>query len=400
MIKLSNIGQLVTYNSITGSMECKENVEIIIDDNKIYKVGIELQDIENNIDCNSMLVTPGFVDSHTHPVFYDERIDDFSMRINGKTYGEIVKMGGGISSSVIALRQASIGELIDKVEERMDRFLKLGTTTIECKSGYGLNTESELKSLQVIHEVNLKHEISMVPTFMGAHAFPSEYSDNHDGYVDLICKEMIPLVSYQGLAVFNDVFCENGYFDFNQTRKILNVGRTYGLRPRLHADEFEDSNGALCAGEVKCISADHLMKVSEKGIESLYKNNVIATLLPGTTFFLGLNSYAPYEKLNNVGIDVALASDYNPGSCTIQSMSLIISLACINMGMNVLDAIKAATFNGARSLMLENSIGSIEEGKNADIIVWNIKRYEQIAQMISNHPMQFIFKNGKKIFTA
>ena len=400
MIKLSNIGQLVTYNSITGSMECKENVEIIIDDNKIYKVGIELQDIEHNIDCNSMLVTPGFVDSHTHPVFCDERIEDFSMRINGKTYEEIVKMGGGINSSVIALRQASIDELIDKVQERMDRFLKLGTTTIECKSGYGLDTESELKSLQVIHEVNLKHEISMVPTFMGAHAFPSEYSDNHDGYVDLICKEMIPLVSYQGLAVFNDVFCENGYFDFNQTRKILNVGRSYGLRPRLHADEFEDSNGALCAGEVKCISADHLMKVSEKGIESLYKNNVIATLLPGTTFFLGLNSYAPYEKLNNVGIDVALASDYNPGSCTIQSMSLIISLACINMGMNVLDAIKAATFNGARSLMLENSIGSIEEGKNADIIVWNIKRYEQIAQMVSNHPLQFIFKNGKKIFTA
>ena len=400
MIKLSNIGQLVTYNSITDSMECKENVEIIIDDNKIYKVGIELQDIENNIDCNSMLVTPGFVDSHTHPVFCDERIEDFSMRINGKTYEEIVKMGGGINSSVIALRQASIDELIDKVQERMDRFLKLGTTTIECKSGYGLNTESELKSLQVIREVNLKHEISMVPTFMGAHAFPGEYSDNHDGYVDLICKEMIPLVSYQGLAVFNDVFCENGYFDFNQTRKILNVGRSYGLRPRLHADEFEDSNGALCAGEVKCISADHLMKVSEKGIESLYKNNVIATLLPGTTFFLGLNSYAPYEKLNNIGIEVALATDYNPGSCTIQSMSFIISLACINMGMNVLDAIKAATFNGARSLMLENSIGSIEEGKNADIIVWNIKRYEQIAQMISNHPMQFIFKNGKKIFTA
>ena len=193
MIKLSNIGQLVTYNSITDSMECKENVEIIIDDNKIYKVGIELQDIENNIDCNSMLVTPGFVDSHTHPVFYDERIEDFSMRINGKTYEEIVKMGGGINSSVIALRKASIDELIYKVEKRMDRFLKLGTTTIECKSGYGLNTESELKSLQVIHEVNLKHEISMVPTFMGAHAFPNEYSANHDGYVDLICKEMIPL---------------------------------------------------------------------------------------------------------------------------------------------------------------------------------------------------------------
>ena len=282
----------------------------------------------------------------------------------------------------------------------MDRFLKLGTTTIECKSGYGLNTESELKSLQVIHEVNLKHEISMVPTFMGAHAFPNEYSANHDGYVDLICKEMIPLVSDQGLAVFNDVFCENGYFDFNQTKKILNVGKTYGLRPRLHADEFEDSSGALCAGEVKSISADHLMKVSEKGIKSLYENNVIATLLPGTTFFLGLNSYAPYKNLNNVGIDVALATDYNPGSCSIQSMSFIISLACIYMGMNVLDAIKAATFNGARSLMLENSIGSIEEGKNADIIVWNIKRYEQIAQIISNHPLQFIFKNGKKIFTA
>ena len=186
----------------------------------------------------------------------------------------------------------------------MDRFLKYGTTTVECKSGYGLNTDSELKSLKVIDEVNKFHKIDMVPTFMGAHAYPPEFKDNHNGYVDLICNEMIPAVSNQGIAKFNDVFCENGYFTTNQTKRILDVGKVHGLIPRIHADEFENSGAAEIAGETGSISADHLMAVSDEGIRKLAKNGTIATLLPGTTFFLGKSGYAPYLKLKDAGVDI------------------------------------------------------------------------------------------------
>ena len=227
------------------------------------------------------------MDPHTHPVFLNSREDEFHLRLEGSTYEKIAASGGGIRSSIFDIRNADIPDIISKLKSRMDRFLSFGTTTVECKSGYGLNTESELKSLKAIKEVNDYHPIDMIPTFMGAHAFPDEYEKNHEGYVKLICNEMIPEVAKQGIAVFNDVFCEKGYFSQEQARKILNVGKKYGLIPRIHADEFQNSKSAEIAGEIRSISADHLMMVSVEGIKSLYENNVIATLLPGTTFFLG-----------------------------------------------------------------------------------------------------------------
>ena len=282
----------------------------------------------------------------------------------------------------------------------MDRFLSFGTTTVECKSGYGLNTDSELKSLKAIKEVNDSHPIEMIPTFMGAHAFPHEYENNHEGYVKLICNEMIPEVAKQGIAVFNDVFCEKGYFSQEQARKILNVGKKYGLIPRIHADEFQNSKSAEIAGEIKSISADHLMMVSEEGIKSLYENNVIATLLPGTTFFLGQSNYAPYTKLKEAGVEIALATDFNPGSCNIQSMPFIISLACLYLKMNILDAVKACTYTSAKSLMLEDTIGSIEEGKKADLIIWDINKIEEVSYSVDFNPISSVIKNGTEVFTA
>ena len=399
-LKLSNVGQLVTFNAKTMDMAVLDNVEIVIEGHHVIEVGQNLGDADTVIDCKKKLVTPGFVDPHTHPVFLDGREDEFAMRSQGDTYEQIAAAGGGIVKSIEGVRNASVDELISRVKDRMDRCLKLGTTTVECKSGYGLNKESELKSLKVIDEVNQSHDIDLIATFMGAHAFPPEFKDNHTDYVDLLCDDMIPEVAKQGIAIFNDVFCENGYFTIEQTRRILNTGSKHGLVPRIHADEFEDSGAAVLAGETNSISADHLMAVSEKGIQAMIENNVIATLLPGTTFFLGKGTYAPYDKFKKAGVDIALATDYNPGSCHIQSMPFILSLACIYMKMPVLEAIKAGTYTAAKSLLLEDKIGSIEPGKKADILIWNIQRAIQIPYLVADYPIHSVLKNGLPVFTA
>jgi imidazolonepropionase len=393
-LKLTNIGQLVTFNSGQDEMVVLQNTEITIEGNTIVEIGENLGDADQLINCNHKLVTPGFVDPHTHPVFLDGREDEFVMRLQGATYEEIAEAGGGIVNSINGVRNSSESDLISRVKTRMDRFLSLGTTTVECKSGYGLNTESELKSLKVIDEVNKSHDIDMIPTFMGGHAFPPEFANDHEAYVDLICDEMIPAVAKQGIAKFNDVFCENGYFTVEQTRRILDAGKEQGLILRIHADEFEDSGAAKLAGEFGSISADHLMAVSDEGIQELAKNDVIATLLPGTTFFLGKSGYAPYQKLKDAGLDVALATDFNPGSCHIQSMPFILSLSCIYMKMPVLEAIKAATYTSARSLLIDSEVGSIEIGKKPDIIIWDIERAVQIPYLVSEHPIQTVIKNG------
>jgi len=393
-IILKNIGCLVTANA--DGVASFENTSILIENGKIAAIGDRQS--ENAIDCGGKMVTCGFVDSHTHPVFLDNRDEEYAMRLAGVTYEKIAEKGGGIVSSVEGVRNASEDELIDKVSQRMDRFIAGGTTTIEAKSGYGLDTESELKSLSVIHKVHKSHAIDLIPTFMGGHAFPQEYSDDHDGYVNLICNEMIPAVAAQGIAVFNDVFCEEGYFTVAQSKRILETGKKYGLKPRLHADEFVDSGASELAGEVGAISADHLMAVSADGINALVENNVISTLLPGTTFFLGKSTYAPARELINSGITLSLATDFNPGSCYIQSMPFIMTLACMHLGMTVEESFQAATYHGAKALELEEKIGSIEVGKSADLIIWGISSLLDIPYYVSNHPIRYVMKNGKIVF--
>ena len=397
-LKLFNIGNMVTYSVNENSMISSKGMEILISDGKIIEVGSKVSNADQLIDCENKLVTPGFVDCHTHPVFLDGRENEFEMRLKGLSYEEIAKNGGGINNSVSSVRNSSEAELYNQVISRMDKFLKLGTTTIEAKSGYGLNTESELKSLKVLHEVKLNHQIDIIPTFMGAHAVPKEYNGDVNSYVDLICDSMIPQVAEQGIAIFNDVFCEKGYFNLDQSKRILKKGLEYGLLPRIHSDEFNNLGGTKLAGKLKLISADHLMNIEKDDIDIMADSNTKAVLLPGTTFFLGHSNYAPYHELKEAGIEVAIATDYNPGSCNIQSMIFIITLATIFMKMDIIDALCSSTYIPSKLLNVDNVCGSIEEGKSADIIVWDICEPIQIPYHFSTSPLKSIIKSGKIIF--
>ena len=368
-LKLINIGNLLTYNSKKKSMILEKGIEITINNGKIVEVGKNLNYTDKVYDCENSLVTPGFVDCHTHPVFFNDRSKEFEMRVAGNTYEQIAANGGGINNSVKSLRDSDYDELKQKVTRRMDNFLKLGTTTIEAKSGYGLDLDSELKSLEILDDVNLKHKLDIIPTFMGAHAVPKEFNGNSDDYVDYLCKVIIPEVAKQGIAKYNDVFCEKGYFDITQSKKILLTGLEFGLLPRIHTDEFENIGGAQLASSMKCVSADHLMCVKDSDILKMVSSNVKAVLLPGTTFFLGKHKYAPYKRLKNSGLEIAIATDYNPGSCNIQSMTFIITLSLIYMGFNINDAIFSSTYMPSKILNIHDKTGSIEKGKNADIIV-------------------------------
>ena len=393
-IKLENIGCLITESN--AGLDYKYNTSLVIENEFIVSIGKGSAD--KTINCNGKMVSAGFVDSHTHLIFNNLRTDEHQQRLSGATYEEIAKKGGGIVSSIESVRSATRKELFDKAYLRLDRFLSLGTTTIEAKSGYGLDTESEIKSLQVIKELSEAHPVEILPTFMGAHAFPSDYINKKEEYVSLLIDEMIPEVKRQGIAKFIDVFCEDGYFNIDQSRRILEAGKSAGLTPRIHADEFYNFGASTMAGEVGAISADHLMKIDQKGIQSLKNNNVVATLLPGTTFFLNKNSYAPARKLIDSNITVALATDFNPGSCHIQSMPFIITLAVMKMQMTVEEAFLAATLHGAQAIGLQDEIGSIAVGKKADLILWDISSLSEIPYYVSDHPIRYVIKNGEIVF--
>ena len=395
MLKLTNISQLVSYQSVSDTIQTMSNIEILIEGETIQEIGPTVDNSDEIVDCSGRLVTPGFVDPHTHPVFYKGREEEYTMRLAGASYQEIAENGGGILSSIKDVRNASEDELVERVKKRMTRFIKLGTTTVEAKSGYGLDTESELKSLRVLNRVNRDHPIDIIPTFLGAHAFPPEFSDDPDGYVDLLCDEMIPAVGEQGIAQYCDVFCEKGYFSVEQSRRILETGKTYGLIPRLHADEFEDSGAAELAAEVGAVSADHLMAVSNAGISALKNGAVTATLLPGTTFFLGKQSYAPAEKLTEAGISIALATDFNPGSSHLQSIPFMISLACSYLKLSVEEAFRAATWQSAITLNIHHKVGSLEVGKNADLVIWDLERLIEIPYFTSDVPIYKVIKSGR-----
>ena len=394
MLQLKNIGILSTYNSKTDSFDHLKNCNIDIDNGMIIGLGESKHNGDQVIDCNHKLVTPGFVDAHTHPVFVNGREKEFIERISGKSYQEISNNGGGINSSIIGVREIDEIDLLDLVIKRMDDFINMGTTTIEAKTGYGLNTDSELKSLRVLENAHNKHKIDIFPTFLGAHSIPNEYNGDSKTYTDLLCNEMIPAVAKQGIAKFCDVFCEEEYFDCNQSRKILEKAVEYDLIPRMHTDEFSSIGGVKIASKINAISADHLMEISDEDIELLANSNTIAILLPGTTFFLGKTTYAPARKLIDKGVHVSIATDFNPGSCHIKSMPFIIGLSCIYLGLSIEEALKAATWSGACAINEQERIGSIEVGKKADLIIWDLDKLEQIPYNITNTPIRNVIKDG------
>ena len=394
--KITNISKIYSWDTDLNILDIKSNQEILIQNKKIIDIDTTINDdVDNVIDAERCIITPGFIDSHTHPIFIGNRADEFKMRLEGKSYNEIKKEGGGILTSITTLRNASFEELYLASMNNITPFIKYGTTTIEAKSGYGLSVVDEVKSLKVIKKINKDLDIDIIPTFLGAHAVPNEYSTND--YVDIICNEMIPQVSEEKLAIFCDVFCEDGYFDIKQSRKILNTAKSYGLIPRLHADEFKYFGASELAKEVGAASSDHLMMINDRGIKALSESNTIATLLPGTTFFLNKAIYADGRKLIDNKCQVAIASDFNPGTCTIRSLSNIMLLAVQHCGLTLDEAFLGVTYNAAKSLLKSDEIGLIKTNYNADIILWDTQSLDEILYWYDsqNTKINKVIKNGR-----
>ena len=321
------------------------------------------------IDAPDSSLVPGFVDAHTHAVFAGDRLDELRLRLAGATYGEIASNGGGILSTVRATRNSTVGDLVAASRARFDDMLANGTTTCEVKSGYGLTTSSELTMLRAIREIDARHPIDLVPTFMGAHEVPPEFRDTRADYIRTIVEEMIPAVAAEKLARWCDVFCETGVFTPEESAQILEAGVAAGLEPRIHADELGPSGGSEVAARVGARSADHLVHVSEAGMHALATGGVTATLLPSAAFYLKLGRFAPARRLIERSIPVALATDVNPGGGFSPSMPFAMTLACFAMGMTFEEALVGATINGAWSLDMADTVGSLEPGKLADVVV-------------------------------
>lgn len=374
-----------------------------LEDGKIEAVG-KTEEIRNKfshrlheaivVDASEKIVMPGLIDPHTHIVYAGSRENEFNMRLNGSTYMEIMNNGGGIHATTSKTREATHEELFSESKKRLDSFLKHGVTTIEAKSGYGLDWQTEKKQLEVAKQLNEEHVIDVIRTFMGAHAVPAIYKDNPDEFVKIVTEEMLPNVANENLAEFNDVFCERGVFTPDQSRKILLAGKQLGLIPKIHADEIEPYEGAELAAEVGAISADHLLKASDKGIQQMAEKGVIGVLLPGTAFFLMAES-ASGRKMIDEGVPVALSTDCNPGSSPTTSLPFIMNLACMKMGMTPAEAITASTINAAHAINRGKDIGSLEVGKKADIVMMNVPNYMQLPYHYGMNHTDMVIKNGK-----
>ena len=385
-----------------GTVDEFSNVEMLIENGKIASIlqkGSKAPDVDKIIDARGNTILPGFVDAHTHPVFWKTREDEFVMRIQGKSYEEIAEAGGGIRNSVRRFRDTD-KELIKEVtRQRICKFLEYGTTTIEAKSGYGLSTEDEIKSLEIINEINREQPLDLIPTFLGAHEVPDEYRDRRTAYVDLIVDEMIPKVAQNKLAKFCDVFCEDGVFTPDESSRILKAAQVFGIQSRVHADELKSTGSAEMAAEIGAVTADHLVKVSDAGICKIAEAGVIPVLLPGTTFFLMKDEYAPARKMIEAGCRVAISTDFNPGSSTTQNMQLIWTIAALKLKMLPSELLWASTLVPAESLNLQNEIGSIEEGKNADLILLDVPNLNYLPYHYGINHVLMTIKNGEVVFS-
>jgi len=346
-------------------------------------------------DARGRTVLPGFVDPHTHLVHAGTREREFGLRLAGAAYLDILRAGGGILGTVAATRAADEATLARLTRDRLDTALRHGTTTLEIKSGYGLDTATELKQLRAAKRAGRGHPVRTVATFMGAHAFPTEYRDDPGGYVDLVIEAMIPAVAEAGLAAFCDVFCEEGVFSVAQSRRILEAGRTAGLRPKLHADELASSGGAELAAALGAVSADHLVYASDAGLAAMAAAGVVAVLLPGTTFSLMGSRYAPARRMIDAGVPVALATDANPGSSPTESMQMILNLACLHLKLSPEEAIAAATLNAAHAVGLADEAGSLEVGKRADLLVMDAPSPAYLAYHYGTNLAERVIAGGR-----
>ncbi|SES98839.1 imidazolonepropionase [Anaerobranca gottschalkii] len=398
-------GNIATFQGYTLSPQRGENFgdlglikggTILVQNGYIKEVGKDLPIPPDYqiIDVQGRLITPGLIDSHTHLVHYGSREGEYIWRIQGKPYMEILKEGGGILSSVRQTQKASLEDLLKQSRKSLDRMLSMGITTVENKSGYGLNLETELKQLKAGQILNSQHPVDVVNTFLGAHAIPLEYKENPDGYVEEVIK-MLPIV--KEYAEFCDVFCEEGVFSVAQSEKILLKAKEYGFKLKIHADEIVSTKGAQLAARIGCVSADHLLAIDEEGIEELAKSKTIAVLLPGTSFNLMSKKYAPAQKMINKGVAIALATDYNPGSCPTENPQLIMTLACLNLKLTPAQTLAAFTINAAHSLDLAHDRGSIEKGKIADLVIFDCDNVDYIPYHFGINHVQAVYKRGIKV---
>ncbi len=347
------------------------------------------------IDCRGKVVLPGFVDSHTHPAFTAPRLVDFEKRIGGASYEEIAEAGGGIRSSIRGVREASVEQLAEHVLRALHEMTAQGTTTVEAKSGYGLSFESEVKSLRAIKLAAQSWHGTVIPTLLGAHVVPPEYRDGRERYVNIVCEQMIPTVAEEKLGQYVDVFCEKGAFTIEESAKILRAALERGLKTRVHVCQLAQTELASLL-EFHPDSLDHMDYVSDADLPALAKSATVATLLPAVNYFLGLDHFPPARKLIDSGVALALATDYNPGSSPTPSMPFVLSVACTHMKMAPAEAITAATINGAAALNLQHRKGSLEPGKDADIAVFDLEDYRELAYWVGVNRCERVYLNGHR----
>ena len=407
---LKNIGKLVTMQG-SSSFRVKEemnkiniieNAYIAVKNGKILAIGVgdefgNLCGEETKIhDAEGLLVTPGLIDSHTHLIHGGSRENEFSMKLNGVPYIEILNNGGGILSTVKATKEASEEELYKKAKKSLDRMLEFGVTTVEEKSGYGLELNTEIKQLEVARVLDKNNPVDLVHTFLGAHAVPEEYKENHKAYIDILVDVMMPKIKDMGLAEFCDVFCEEGVFTIEESEYILQKAKEMGYKLKIHADEIESLGGAELAAKLGCVSADHLMAASDEGIKMMAENNVVANILPATSFNLNKN-YADCRKMIDMGAIVSLSSDYNPGSCPSENLQLVMQLGCLHLKMTPNEVLTAVTINAAYAIDRADKIGSIEVGKNADFVVFDARNVEYLMYHFGINHTKKVYKNGNLV---
>lgn len=411
---IKNIDNLITLEGENKARSGKDLQDIgliqggiiaVKDDEIIYVGQGDLpKDIETDentivVSGKGKTITPGLIDSHTHLVHGGSRENELDMKLKGVSYLDILAGGGGIHSTMDSTKKATFDELYKKAKESLNTMLSFGVTTVEGKSGYGIEDfDTEIRQLQVAHKLNEDHPVDVISTFMAAHSIPKQYEDDSERFVDIIIDEMLPVVEEKNLAKFCDVFCEEGVFSIDQSRRILLAAKEHGMESKIHADEIVTLGGAELAAEIGCVSADHLLAASDKGLEALANSNTIANLLPGTAFNLGAE-FANARKMIDMGVPVALSTDYNPGSCPTENLQFIMTLSSLKMKMTPEEVITGVTINGAAALGIEDKVGSLQKGKKADIAIFNAPNLPYIIYHFGINHIDKVIKNGEVVFS-
>lgn len=403
---IRNIGLLATpegfcarRGSAQGQLRLLKNAWVLAEDGIITAVGQGEPPCgaEQVIDAEGRLATPGLADAHTHLIFGGWRQDELADKLHGVPYLDILARGGGILSTVRATRAATEAELLEKGRRALLEMQRFGVTACEAKSGYGLETETELRQLRVIRQLGQECAMDLAPTLLGAHALPPEYQADREGYLRLLCEEMIPRAAAEGLARFCDVFCEEGVFTAEESRRILLAGKAHGLLPKLHADEIHPIGGSQLAGELGAVSAEHLIVCPEEGMDSMARSGVIACLLPCTSLYLGA-SFAPARRLVEKGVAIAIATDFNPGSCPCLNLQLAMSLGCLHYRLTPEEVLTAVTLNGAAAMGLAGRLGSVEPGKQCDLALWDAPDLNYLCYRMGSNLCASVIKNAVRLF--